>query len=994
MSEQSGEPAGGEEASRSETTKRAIIDGDKDGQSPKPKQPRIHRNAASKSASSTSTPVASHPLSAAAVHSHQDHTTPRNPNGSSLENPMADYDQFRAPENPDLLVQRDEAFARELQAQLNKEVDVSVPRSKGPEYQVPENTQLDISPTALLQAYGRELLSVQCGKCRAPYNLGGHKIINRCKLQVTLHRPEMHPFVTCPKCQLLFCIGCGKYGRLLADLTDPRTKDHPNPGSHHCCDKGRIFLLFSLLCGPDDVLPPSPEAEQPFPPKPTLTTSIRDRLRPRQQPSTPEKDTKQTTAKSSSSSLFTIPSLSVPPVAFSKGTGYGGSRSQGPVFTAKKNLDASETHLARYFTQLSALLPNFQRTNRTGFDLMDQPLILAMLMRSPLLPALLDYLHNNCMEEISKKLDLYEAAISLLATLNGHPSMSASLFRPLRLWPRQQQLVFVTFSKTTQSFGPVETTRSIASALAKLAGYCRYYCEKFASHISESQDTDGGRVLELSQQICSLADSQEEGLKETELLEQLGAAPAQPPQRVSSVKTRAGRLKEDREKLAGEMKVWNAANRVLDIPDHQFCESYYFTKQAQALNPSSVSKGRMKTLVSQLASLRNDLPDGIFVRHASSRLDALKVLFVGPAGTPYENGLFEFDFFCPANFPNSPPKAQFRTTGGGRARFNPNLYADGKVCLSLLNTWSGPKWIPNESTLLQLMVSIQAMIFVERPFYNEPGYEGSINHRESDKYNRGIQEHTVRSAMIYWLTDRLGGVEKKSDKGKAPVTPVKKQPAVAPKPSPSSAAKPLDNSPLSKLAAIFVSPPPDDEDTLDLPTIEALLANAVTPEEKETLSAQKLALQQKQAAHLAQMQKLQELMKKSAPKLCEELLEGLGWDKDEYTFQEPDTKPQEQHEELMKKYDAPEAYNWKELVEELGWDKYRWREPDTKPIGNTIADSNDDNVWGPVIRKHFSLHGREILEKTQAWEKTWEARSLKLELGKCLEKWLKAHKFI
>jgi hypothetical protein len=29
------------------------------------------------------------------------------------------------------------------------------------------------------------------------------------------------------------------------------------------------------------------------------------------------------------------------------------------------------------------------------------------------------------------------------------------------------------------------------------------------------------------------------------------------------------------------------------------------------------------------------------------------------------------------------------TTGGGRCRFNPNLYAGGKVCLSILGTWSG-----------------------------------------------------------------------------------------------------------------------------------------------------------------------------------------------------------------------------------------------------------------------------------------------------------------
>jgi ubiquitin-protein ligase len=50
------------------------------------------------------------------------------------------------------------------------------------------------------------------------------------------------------------------------------------------------------------------------------------------------------------------------------------------------------------------------------------------------------------------------------------------------------------------------------------------------------------------------------------------------------------------------------------------------------------------------------------------------------------------------------------TTGGGRVRFNPNLYAAGKVCLSLLGTWHGGAacegWTA-ASTLLQVLVSIQ-----------------------------------------------------------------------------------------------------------------------------------------------------------------------------------------------------------------------------------------------------------------------------------------------
>lgn len=64
-------------------------------------------------------------------------------------------------------------------------------------------------------------------------------------------------------------------------------------------------------------------------------------------------------------------------------------------------------------------------------------------------------------------------------------------------------------------------------------------------------------------------------------------------------------------------------------------------------------------------------------------------MIAGPEGTPYAGGLFEFDCFLPLEYPHKPPQVHLRTTGGGSVRFNPNLYNNGKVCLSLLGTWPG-----------------------------------------------------------------------------------------------------------------------------------------------------------------------------------------------------------------------------------------------------------------------------------------------------------------
>ncbi|KAJ7110312.1 hypothetical protein C8R43DRAFT_1042195 [Mycena crocata] len=161
-------------------------------------------------------------------------------------------------------------------------------------------------------------------------------------------------------------------------------------------------------------------------------------------------------------------------------------------------------------------------------------------------------------------------------------------------------------------------------------------------------------------------------------------------------------------------------------------------------------------LVKELATMATSLPPGIFVRVDEVRNDVIKIMIAGPDDTPYSGGLFEFDCFMPIAYPATPPLMHLRTTGGGSVRFNPNLYNCGKVCLSLLGTWPGrpeEQWSPT-STLLQVLVSIQSMILIDAPYYNEPGH-GKANPKSqvSINYNREISQQTCRWAITEWLKD-------------------------------------------------------------------------------------------------------------------------------------------------------------------------------------------------------------------------------------------------
>jgi len=77
-------------------------------------------------------------------------------------------------------------------------------------------------------------------------------------------------------------------------------------------------------------------------------------------------------------------------------------------------------------------------------------------------------------------------------------------------------------------------------------------------------------------------------------------------------------------------------------------------------------------------------------------------------------------------------------------RYNPNFYRNGKVCLSILNTWRGEGWTSCQtirSILLTLITTLN-----ERPLLNEPGIKETSE--DVVKYNEMIQYKTLQFAHV------------------------------------------------------------------------------------------------------------------------------------------------------------------------------------------------------------------------------------------------------
>lgn len=176
---------------------------------------------------------------------------------------------------------------------------------------------------------------------------------------------------------------------------------------------------------------------------------------------------------------------------------------------------------------------------------------------------------------------------------------------------------------------------------------------------------------------------------------------------------------------------------------------------------SNTAVRRMYTDIKQFQAANLEA-DGIFCSFNEDDLFDVKAMVVGPKDTPYEDGFYFFRLTFPKNYPFAPPKAVFETrynTAHAKLRFNPNLYANGKVCVSLLGTWSGPQWEPCQS-LYSILLAFQTLL-VEEPLTNEPGYS-KVTPSQAKKhknYTAMVAFENYRVAILRMLHQPPDGFE-------------------------------------------------------------------------------------------------------------------------------------------------------------------------------------------------------------------------------------------
>lgn len=160
-------------------------------------------------------------------------------------------------------------------------------------------------------------------------------------------------------------------------------------------------------------------------------------------------------------------------------------------------------------------------------------------------------------------------------------------------------------------------------------------------------------------------------------------------------------------------------------------------------------------LMSQLMELKRHPPDNVSVGLFNDQLHIWECMFFGPMGSLYEGGFFRAMLVFPADFPNGPPKMQFSTP-----ILHPNVYPDGKVCISILHPPGEDKFNEQESAderwrpilgVEAILISVLSMLTDDEPNVDSPANIDAARLYKSDvkEYKKQVRRLVRRSEEAY-----------------------------------------------------------------------------------------------------------------------------------------------------------------------------------------------------------------------------------------------------
>lgn len=492
--------------------------------------------------------------------------------------------------------------------------------------------------------------------------------------------------VRCPECLETFCPCCLQVLKRSRRVFPMAESSRAGGKIGWCCDGGRIFYIFALLCGPmahpDDRMASLYQHQQVQGAHAKANNSSGEK-------GSGSAGTGYSKRPRLRDVMLTLTNLwwlgASDEDDSSKSSTSQWLNAQVPL---KEKLTESDESLVLVLDALTRAWPS--ASNDTSFDQTPPQLLLTIVRRSPLMIKVAELLRDDCIEDVIYRRILYTKVVNFLEVLSSHP-FSEQLVKGTRVsYPLDKTILRV-------ALGPKVEVPNVAAATAALEALDIKGKGKATEPKPETEMTDG----DVHQSLTSLASNL--GKQAQSVMQHYKRQQTQQPEDARDIIALCERIcriaKMDQARPAAAIVAsssaagpsraamgvvldpvtpgeWLADNKVAMIEDADWKSQYAYTGELVNSASRIGAPGRMRRLVCELSELGTSLPEGIYVRHDGTRPDAMKFLIAGPEDTPYENGLWEFDLYCPPEYPNVPPKVTCKTVVP--RGFNPNLYHNGK----------------------------------------------------------------------------------------------------------------------------------------------------------------------------------------------------------------------------------------------------------------------------------------------------------------------------
>lgn len=157
-----------------------------------------------------------------------------------------------------------------------------------------------------------------------------------------------------------------------------------------------------------------------------------------------------------------------------------------------------------------------------------------------------------------------------------------------------------------------------------------------------------------------------------------------------------------------------------------------------------MSTASSKLLQNQFKKIQSEPVEGIAVELNNDNLYEWRVFIEGPKDTFYENGVFQLLMKFPVDYPMVPPVVTFTSEF-----WHPNVYTDGKVCISILHPpghdeMSGElpeeRWLPTQ-TVTTILLSIISLL-------SAPNFSSPANVDASVEWRKDVDLYRKRIAQL------------------------------------------------------------------------------------------------------------------------------------------------------------------------------------------------------------------------------------------------------